>query len=701
MAVAEPPTLTTFLIKVAARCDLACDYCYVFEHADQSWRSLPARMGPDVQAKAAERIGEYAGTIGLRDITVIFHGGEPLLLGSANLASFADLIRDHLPAGTSAHFGVQTNGQLLGERALADLRGAGIAVSISLDGPKEVNDRHRLTISGNSSFEPTTAAIERSRQYANALAGVIAVIDVRADPGDLVGFFASLEVPQLDLLLPDATHDNPPPGREEEPEAYRDWLIRAFDAWFDDFGTMPLRTFDALLGAVAGIESTTDAFGLGDVSLITIETDGSYHDLDVLKVAGEGVTAIGSTVFSDPIAAAATSPRLAEHRRLLTLEGLSDTCRTCPEVEICGGGAVPHRFGGGSFDHPSVYCDEIKALIRHARRRLLEVSAEPDSRVEDLGHGSIADFARASTSSAVVSGLLERWRAEQTVQLSDAIDDAVTLTGAPTIDEETIERIALRPSAVLWSRAMLASRRGHALSSLDGAPLPVDPDFVRQLSDLAVRSPEAWPDVNRDDPWLRVCFGPPISFSEADQDALGRVAGAFELISCYAPSVAAELRLLCPDVQLVRDSSAQADKVVSFSDDLVPGALYVADRTKSGPVDALDLADSLIHEYRHQKLYLLEREVRLVVDDTRRVRSPWRDDPRPPSGLLHACFVFVELRAFWRWARMTGRADRGRADFVIEDIEARLREAWPVLDGVAMTPAGQRLAAVLRLRSPS
>ncbi|HEX3210932.1 MAG TPA: radical SAM protein, partial [Actinomycetota bacterium] len=50
---------------------------------------------------------------------------------------------------------------------------------------------------------------------------------------------------------------------------------------------------------------------------------------------------------------------------------LGATCRACPLVRICGGGAYVHRYGpDGGFDHPSVYCADLTDLIRHAVRRL-------------------------------------------------------------------------------------------------------------------------------------------------------------------------------------------------------------------------------------------------------------------------------------------------------------------------------------------
>ena len=697
---AAPPVLSTFLVKVTARCDLACDYCYVFEHADQSWRELPARMSPAVCGQIARRIGEYASHAELTDVTVIFHGGEPLLLGAGRLAGFAEDIRSRLPASCVGHFGLQSNGLRLSAEALDELDAAGISVSVSLDGPATANDRHRLTVNGRSSFAPTLDAIERLGERPEMFAGVISVIDPKNDPGDLLAFFAELDVPQLDLLLPDATHDAPPVGRDADPEVYRRWLTSAFDVWFDEFGQMPVRTFDALVGAVAGLESPTDAFGLGDVSLVTIETDGSYHDLDVLKIAGEGATHIGGNVFDRSIMAAASSEQIAHHRRLLSLEGLSDTCKSCAEVDVCGGGAVPHRFRGGSYENPSVYCDEIKALISHARDRMRRsLRPKTDPRQDTAPAELLVEFEDAQTSAEVVSGLLDRWRHEQLQLLAYAVDYAAELSGFDRPAEEVLSSVALRPSVVLWTTATIASASGTPLSDLRGQPVPTDPAYFTSLSELANRTPEAWPDIHRDDVWLRAPFGSPIEFSEVDDCVVDRVRQAFDLIEAYSAPVAREMRHICPDVQLVQDASAHGHKVVSFSDNLVPGALYVGDRTVLGPVKPIDLADSLLHEYRHQKLYLLEREYRLIGDDTQRVRSPWREELRPPSGVLHACFVFAELKSFWRWASCSGAADDRSASVVVADVDARLADAWSILRSVELTGVGRTLVDLLIART--
>jgi uncharacterized protein len=365
-------TFTSFLIKVASRCNLACDYCYVYEHADQTWRDQPRLMSSATVEALAQRIAEYVVAGSIDRILLVFHGGEPLLFGADRLAATARLIRDAVPKGVEVDCSLQTNGLLLKEQALATLEAADIGISLSIDGPRDAQDLHRRTARGKSSFDGTVEALRLLERHPQVFSGIIAVVDTAVVPVELFRFFSDFVIPRLDFLLPDANHDRPPAGRELEPDRYLWWLVEAFDLWFDAYSDLPVRTFDAVLAGVAGLPSNTDAFGFGDVSLLTIETDGTYHDLDVLKITESGRTATGLGVDNAPLAAAAMSDVILEHQRLLQPSGLASECQRCPERDICGGGSIPHRFGSGTFNHPTVYCREMLALIKHARERVRE-----------------------------------------------------------------------------------------------------------------------------------------------------------------------------------------------------------------------------------------------------------------------------------------------------------------------------------------
>lgn len=688
--------ITSFLVKVASRCNLDCDYCYVYHHADQSWRSMPRLLSDAHQSAFAERLAEYVAAVGLHRIAVIFHGGEPLLAGAHRLIEFARKIRSTAP-DVVVDFGIQTNGLLLTDAVLDGLEAEAISVSLSMDGPREAHDLHRTTRQGRSSFDKVEAALKRLKLRPAVFAGVISVIDTSVRPGELLSFFADHEVPKLDFLLPDSHHDRPPPGREVDPGLYERWLIEAFDTWLDLYPQLPVRTFDAMLDVAAGLPSGTDAFGFGDVSLLSMETDGSWHDLDVLKVAGEGATRLVGSVMDTPIEQLASSNAIAVHRRLLTKSGLSDVCRACDVVDVCGGGSVPHRYRAGGFDNPTVYCGELKALIRHVQARLTETFVAVEPLADELPEFDIDTFELAEASAGIVADLHANAIDEDAAGLAKALAELDEAGQASALELSDLRALSRHAGTVAWHRALLASRAGRAVHDVDGRPIPIDAEYAR-VAIGRLKSDDL--EIGEQDEWLRKPFGETIDFEDEATAAKGRVivADALNIVETWRPALARELRAICSAIQFIRDPSAHPDKIVSFSDNSVPGALYVSISQSGGLVDAYDLADSLIHEYRHQKLYLFERRYPTTHPGSL-VVSPWREDLRPASGLLHAIFVFVELRRFWEHVRDHGPARlHNRALAQLDDTERNLKKAFETIRSCELTRAGRALADLLESR---
>lgn len=699
-----PARISSFLVKVASRCNLDCDYCYVYHHADQAWRSMPRVLSAENRQAFARRLAEYAQSVDLKRAAVIFHGGEPLLAGAASLCEFASLIRATAGPDIEIDIGLQTNGLLLDNATLDLFEAHGIGVSLSLDGPRAVNDLHRTTRRRRSSFDKVEAALERLKLRPSVFAGVIAVIDGSTDPAELLDYFARHSPPRVDFLLPDAHHQRPPPGRSEDPDLYVRWLKRAFDTWFDRHPSLPVRSFEALLDAIMGLPSGTDAFGFGDVSLISVETDGTYHDLDVLKVVGNG-TQLGGGVLDTSIAEAAGSVQLEAHRRLLAKPGLCATCQTCPVSDICGGGAVPHRWSEAGFDNPTVYCQEMTALIAHAESRLseaLEAGAnEPELDID------LDAFELAETGEAAMASLRDDASRAHRLSLDAALRHIAERGGHTgetalrilSLSAERRDSISWQPGVVAWTNVTLAARDGRTVCDVSGKPLALDSDYVENIERLC-SSPVETPVVGADDPWLRLPFGEAIAFEPREIAAAARplVDEALGILATWRPALGREIEATSPAVQFIRDPTAHPDKIVSFSDDAVPGALFVSVRQGDGLIDAYDLADSLLHEHRHQKLYLFERRFPTTLPGPL-VLSPWREDLRPASGLFHAIFVFVELRRFWEYVLASGPPRMlTRARNQLADTDRNLGQAFATLEQCQLTDAGAALAALLRSR---
>src|ERR1700684_387844 len=105
----RPIPFREFVVKVHSRCDLACDYCYMYEKADQSWRERPRRMSMETAQHTAMRIGEHVRRHRIHSVALIMHGGEPLLAGS-------ELIRE-LVGATRAAVGAGGRGGGRGQRS--------------------------------------------------------------------------------------------------------------------------------------------------------------------------------------------------------------------------------------------------------------------------------------------------------------------------------------------------------------------------------------------------------------------------------------------------------------------------------------------------------------------------------------------------------------------------------------------------------
>ena len=364
------PTIpfSQFVLKVHSRCDLACDHCYVYQAADQSWRGQPMAMSDEVIAQAARRIAEHAKLHELGGVQVVLHGGEPLLVGAPRLELIIKTLRSALAGVCDLDLRIHTNGVRLDEQFCELFTEHGVKVGISVDGHRAANDRHRRYADGRSSYGQVISAIGllRTPRYRDLYAGLLCTIDVANDPLAVYQALLELDPPRIDFLLPHSTWDKPPARPSGTPSEYADWLIAIFDRWQAGGRPVQVRTFDSIISTSNGGDSLTEALGLGLSSLVVIETDGAYEQADSLKTAFDGAPATGFDVFSHALDDVGRHPGVTARQQGLT--GLCVTCQACPVVTSCGGGLYAHRYRSGTgFANPSVYCQDLLKLITHVR----------------------------------------------------------------------------------------------------------------------------------------------------------------------------------------------------------------------------------------------------------------------------------------------------------------------------------------------
>ena len=173
--------LTTVVLNVNTGCNLSCTYCY---KEDLATPSAGEKMGLDTALASIEMLLKQSPDQPLYNI--VFFGGEPL----SNLGLIRQVV-DHAErrfgaAGKRVNFSLTTNATLLNEKTIDYLDSHRFGIAVSIDGPKAIHDRNRITVGGQGTYETVARKVGlllsryRSRPVGARVTLTRGVTDVRA-----------------------------------------------------------------------------------------------------------------------------------------------------------------------------------------------------------------------------------------------------------------------------------------------------------------------------------------------------------------------------------------------------------------------------------------------------------------------------------------------------------------------------------------
>lgn len=232
----DVPVFDYLLLKLATRCNLKCTYCYWFR--DASVYEMPKILGEQVEAALMNKLEKHVMRYGLKQFSVLFHGGEPMLFGKRRFISLCENLRSiEQRTGCALQLSMTTNGVLIDEDWAALFRIFRVGITVSVDGPQAIHDRNRVDHAGRGSYEKVLRGIEYLRA-AGVDTGFLAVCSPDSDPRLLLDFFVrDLKVERFDVLIPDATNDDSPPSVAEYYKVLN-------DEWFNKHGERQVFAFD-------------------------------------------------------------------------------------------------------------------------------------------------------------------------------------------------------------------------------------------------------------------------------------------------------------------------------------------------------------------------------------------------------------------------------------------------------------------------
>ncbi len=151
------------MVKPAgSACNLDCTYCFYL-----SKQTLPGGPGGGhMDDEVLERfVRDYIASVTADEVVFSWQGGEPTLLGLDFFRKVVALQRKYAKAGQRIENDLQTNGTLLDEDWARFLKEHRFLVGLSIDGPKEIHDKYRVTKRGAPTFDTVYAAAKMLKRF--------------------------------------------------------------------------------------------------------------------------------------------------------------------------------------------------------------------------------------------------------------------------------------------------------------------------------------------------------------------------------------------------------------------------------------------------------------------------------------------------------------------------------------------------------
>jgi uncharacterized protein len=357
-----------FAKPIGSICNLNCCYCYYLkEHLYPKGESF--RMSDEM---LEEYIVQHIDASPEKVVRFSWHGGEPTLLGLDYFRKIVELQRKHRRPNRLILNGIQTNGTLLDEDWCRFFAAENFAVGLSLDGPKEIHDRYRITKDQRPTHQQAMNGyklLQQHQVYTDILC-VVNAYNVRF-PLQVYRFFKQINakyVSFLPMVEKGASHITVPA------EAWGEFLCTIFDEWRDlDIGHVKVQIFEEAARVAFNQEHSLCIFRptCGDIPVV--EHNGDFYSCDHFVNIEHHLGNIKETPLVELLESKAQ--RAFGESKLKTLPRY---CRNCEVRAMCNGECPKNRFmitpdGETGLNY---LCVGYKRFFTHCRPFVSEVAAQ-------------------------------------------------------------------------------------------------------------------------------------------------------------------------------------------------------------------------------------------------------------------------------------------------------------------------------------
>jgi hypothetical protein len=180
------------------------------------------------------------------------------------------------------------------------------------------------------------------------------------------------------------------------------------------------------------------------------------------------------------------------------------------------------------------------------------------------------------------------------------------------------------------------------------------------------------------------------------QDYTIKLSSALDIIKEVNGQLFAEINRLIKFIMPLSLTNKQKKQSIrmSFSSRNFIGVIFA-----SACEDEFLFAEDIIHEYSHNVLFVVSKVFPIINEDDKCCYySPWREDPRPLYGLIHALFTFTNVANFWYECLQNKKfsSKSNLIEFNLIRCIYRLKLGFQQVPLLKLTSHGQKLYSLLQ-----
>jgi uncharacterized protein len=362
------PNLRNITIQTTTECNIGCKYCYVNASQEKSYKLRledAIRIFDEItlyQSKSQHNI----------EIKVVFHGGEPLLLG----CDFYDKLFTHIAnlqlnnSKIKFSLSFQSNITLLDRKFCQLFKDYNVSIGTSLDGSEHIHNYNRRGGKYRNNHAVVMEKIDLAREYGIKVGAICTVTKDKLDCASEI--FEFFEDYHLDFKTNKVFSGGRAASNNEELMVseleYSEFLVNLFDVWYD---RPPVINVDNLVEIIGILLKGRNMGGCTRTNcsqqLLTISSMGNCYTCGRMGGVNEFVLGNILKVGMEKIASSEVLKLLSQRSPDKIIQ-----CSSCDLLDICNSGCMYDAYlSNGTIFSPDGNCDGFRRVCTHIKNRMV------------------------------------------------------------------------------------------------------------------------------------------------------------------------------------------------------------------------------------------------------------------------------------------------------------------------------------------